>query len=705
MPLIRTSPARLLLPVRPAGLPTHLVAAAKSSLIVHICCTGTQYFTFWSRRIPTTESLRLRLSLPSRTPSPSPNLFPSRRLPERSSSPIPQTITPTTPLFPLPQQKRYRALQRKECTKHHQRSSRADYSSRIYPTPYVYFGGYQIESAQLITANGKVQCSTMTVSSQLSRAYGFAYQGNPSLDWAGAGERSGTIPAAFAQAAGIQSCSPGMYRGAPTLELAIATFTAVDYVSPVHAVESVGSLGPPAVTSGAMSQGAPPAAPAQTQASAPAARTSSSAAGGAPAAAVGQSSTAVPPPPQASPATAGAAPASAGQSNGAVLPSPQGAVSNNAPLPAIKSTSTSPTVTDIGNSPVNSAANSVASNAQQSQPQQQAAGTSNTAQQGSISAQTNGGPTVLVQPTEAPSANSQGGAGPPQNTPLAFSPSTRVATFTTTSGSSTIIVTQTLVQSSPGAALPASPAEATGSPITKLTTFTTTSGSSTFVTAQTIVQSGPQAAAPQVTEIHTITSSVGSSTFLVTETIVKPGTALSVNPDGLSNSLATKVTTLTETSGSSTFLVTATLLENGPQATVTGLNGPGVTELRTFMMTSGSSTFVVTNAVIASAMGASPVTTISGLSASKITEMKTFTTTSGSSTSVVTETVVVDASGGIGGAILSGMGLAPSPSSTSTVTGATPVQYQGSAAKVDERHLVWLAGGAAIGSVMGLVLL
>lgn len=122
------------------------------------------------------------------------------------------------------------------------------------------------------------------------------------------------------------------------------------------------------------------------------------------------------------------------------------------------------------------------------------------------------------------------------------------------------------------------------------------------------------------------------------------------------------------------------------------------------MTTSGSSTFVVTEAVIATAVGATPVATISGLSASKVTELITFTTTSGSSTSVVTETVVVDATGGIGGAILSGLGLVPSASPTSTATGTTPIQIQGGAAKVDGRHLVWLAGGAAIASVMGLCL-
>lgn len=120
------------------------------------------------------------------------------------------------------------------------------------------------------------------------------------------------------------------------------------------------------------------------------------------------------------------------------------------------------------------------------------------------------------------------------------------------------------------------------------------------------------------------------------------------------------------------------------------------------MTTSGSSTLVVTEAVIASAVGATPVTTISGLSASKITEVKSYTTTNGSSISVVTETVVVDASGGIGGAILSGLGLGSPASPTSTVTGTKPAQFQGDATKVDGRHLVWLAG---LGSVIGLCLM
>lgn len=123
------------------------------------------------------------------------------------------------------------------------------------------------------------------------------------------------------------------------------------------------------------------------------------------------------------------------------------------------------------------------------------------------------------------------------------------------------------------------------------------------------------------------------------------------------------------------------------------------------MTTSGTSTFAVTEAVIASAVGATPVTTISGIQASKVTEVKTFTTASGSSTSVVTETMVVDASGGLGGAILSGLGLGPSPSPTSAVTGTTPAQFLGEAGKVGGRHLLWLAGGAAFGSVMGLCLM
>lgn len=163
----------------------------------------------------------------------------------------------------------------------------------------------------------------MTVSSLLAQAYGFPYLGDPRLDWAGASERSGSIPAEFGQVAGIQSCSLGMYRGPPTLEVVIGTFTAVYAASPVHAVESVGDLGPAAITSGAMSQGAPSASPAQVQASTPAAQTSSVKAGPAPAAAVGQSSSAVPPPPPVQSSTAAAAQAPAGQQSSAVSPPAQ----------------------------------------------------------------------------------------------------------------------------------------------------------------------------------------------------------------------------------------------------------------------------------------------------------------------------------------------------------------------------------------------
>lgn len=156
---------------------------------------------------------------------------------------------------------------------------------------------------QLVTANGKAECSTVTVTSQLSKVYGFAYSGAASLDWAGAGDRSGPIPLAFAQAAGILSCSPGIYRGAPTLEVPVGTFTFHDASSPVQAVQSVADLGPPAVTSGAVSHAAPSASPAPIQASPPAARTSSATAKTVPAAAVGPSSSAALPPTPAVPST------------------------------------------------------------------------------------------------------------------------------------------------------------------------------------------------------------------------------------------------------------------------------------------------------------------------------------------------------------------------------------------------------------------
>jgi hypothetical protein len=104
-------------------------------------------------------------------------------------------------------------------------------SSRTFPTPYILYTGYEIEKGQLVTANGKVKCSTTTATSQFSQAHAVAYSGNPSVDWAGAGNGGGPIPAAFLQAEGILSCSPGTYRGLPTLEVVVGTYTDVYAVS------------------------------------------------------------------------------------------------------------------------------------------------------------------------------------------------------------------------------------------------------------------------------------------------------------------------------------------------------------------------------------------------------------------------------------------------------------------------------------------
>ncbi|MCJ1362867.1 Mucin-12 [Acarospora aff. strigata] len=581
-----------------------------------------------------------------------------------------------------------------------------------YPTPYIVYTGYEIEKVQLLTANGTVVCSTTTVSSHLPQASAIAYSGKPSIDWAGPGERSGSLPASFVQAAGVQSCSAGTYRGIPTLEVVIGTYTLAHAVSPVHVEQSAADLGPVAVTADAAAQGPPSASPAQFQASTPPAETKPLTAVATPTLA-GKSSDAMPLPPQSSGPT-NALPATSTEktlSSGTAVPLQTVVQSFEDSVGAAPVIPFSPTTKNLAASP---AVGSVPSTAQQPQPQQQQPGKiPATVSQGSLSAQVVANPAATFVSSLRPSASealtgsSPNGATTAQSIQLVPSPITSLITFITTSDSSTFVITQTLSQGNLGIASSALAAASTGPPTTTLRTLTAVNGDSTFVATETIVQNSPQATTsgvtggssePQLTRLTTYSTLIGSSASQVTETIVQdepqsatasdagqannsPTTKLTIvtktsgsstfavtettvqnEPQSapLSNggetiSLDTKLTTFTTTSDSSTFAVTATLLQNGSEAPNGGAPSPRVTELRTFMKTSGSSTFVATETVIASAVGATPVATVSGFADSQITQVNTVTKTSGSSTFLITETMIVGTGEGGPGATRSGV--------------------------------------------------
>lgn len=103
-----TPQPHLLPSVRAGELPTHLAAAAKSSPMAHIYCTGIQS-SRPSFRPTITATMRPVPLLPSRTPSALPNLCPLRKLPGRLSTP--GSTLQTFPML-LSQSKRYRASQR-----------------------------------------------------------------------------------------------------------------------------------------------------------------------------------------------------------------------------------------------------------------------------------------------------------------------------------------------------------------------------------------------------------------------------------------------------------------------------------------------------------------------------------------------------------------------------------------------------------------
>ncbi|KAI9861353.1 MAG: hypothetical protein M1830_006203, partial [Pleopsidium flavum] len=90
-----------------------------------------------------------------------------------------------------------------------------------FPTPYVYFTGFQIHEAQVTTVNGVAQCVTTTTSVSLPTPIWSAYAGDPHMDWAGKSQVSGPLPtdlslSDMAHSLGHIGFDGGTFMGVPT---------------------------------------------------------------------------------------------------------------------------------------------------------------------------------------------------------------------------------------------------------------------------------------------------------------------------------------------------------------------------------------------------------------------------------------------------------------------------------------------------------
>ena len=105
-----------------------------------------------------------------------------------------------------------------------------DSTTSTFPTPYVYYTGFQMQQAQVVTVSGFAQCITSTTSVPFPTPVWAAYSGNPHSDWAGKDQVSGPLPTnppltAMASSLGHTGFDAGTFAGTPTLSVVIHAVT------------------------------------------------------------------------------------------------------------------------------------------------------------------------------------------------------------------------------------------------------------------------------------------------------------------------------------------------------------------------------------------------------------------------------------------------------------------------------------------------